>query len=661
MWKRCSLTICLFLLTAVIIWLALPEKYMATAKISDEYDETILSMGYDSFLPENVNGGYGLRSIEVYCRILESDEFRRDLSELAVLPGGVSYASYISAKDPIYSIEKHLDYNLSTMSQTVVLGFWDRNPEVAGIMMDNVLKLLKQRVIEKRYGYLVSLTETAKDEEASARIEYSDAVSKYSAFCDAHLGTLHDAGLARQKEELSQNVDFYEHQYNLKAGQLSRLEMLSAETASPFFIVKNVSVQKDKSRRLPPYLGAFLILGLITFFGWHLMKKRDRERAFDWGDLFSPWFITVSIWLLMSVLSFIYKDAQYPITGQFYLSVSIWIAVLVITSVATYNLLPERSVIASESPPLNKVLYYLFFILALVLCPLFFYKVWQVVSLFDLNEVMQNARIYALHNIGKLGLAEWGNIFSKALFLISLCLYPKVPKWHVFAMGAACCCFALAIMEKGSLFMMLFCTLFVLYERGKISFRSIAASLCVCVVFFFIFNIFRTGLNTDSSERQTFFDFINCYVASPPVAFSTLHKDIGEQFGSNTFSVLYTYLNKFGFGPFEAHPRIQEFVYVPIATNVYTILQPFYIDFGNIGVAFFAMIYGVLTGMLYRFFKNGNLFASCLYTYLVPFLILQFFQENIFSTLQIFAQISLVIFLCVQSRVKFLPGITFKS
>ena len=340
MWKRCSLTVCLFLLFAVIVWLSLPEKYIATAKISDEYDDSVLSMGYDSFLPENVSGSDGLKSIEVYCKILESDEFKRDLSDLAVLPGGMSYASHLHGKDPISSIDKHFDYNLSARSQTMVLGFWDRNPEVAGIMLDNLMKLLEQRVIEKRHGYLVSLTETAREEEKSARIEYYDAVSKYLSFCDSHLGTLNDAGLASRKEELFQNVNLYERQYILKAGQLSRLEMLAAETASPFFIVKNTLVQKEKSRRLPPYLGMFFILGLITFFGWHLMKKRDSERAFDWGDLFSPWSITVSIWFLMLVLSFIYKDARYPITGQFYLAVSIWIAALVITSVVTYNLLP---------------------------------------------------------------------------------------------------------------------------------------------------------------------------------------------------------------------------------------------------------------------------------------------------------------------------------
>ena len=67
---------------------------------------------------------------------------------------------------------------------------------------------------------------------------------------------------------------------------------------------------------------------------------------------------------------------------------------------------------------------------------------------------------------------------------------------------------------------------------------------------------------------------------------------------------------------------------MPIPTNVYTIFQPFYRDFGYWGIAVFAAIYGIIMGMTYRYSKNGNSFFICLYTYFFSLIVLQFYQEK---------------------------------
>ena len=122
------------------------------------------------------------------------------------------------------------------------------------------------------------------------------------------------------------------------------------------------------------------------------------------------------------------------------------------------------------------------------------------------------------------------------------------------------------------------------------------------------------------------------YVLANPVAFGYLEQGVDTQVGSNTFFLLYYYLNRFGLGNFHIVDIGQEFVFVPIPTNLYTIMQPFFVDFGYSGVAFFAIVYGVMAGMAYGAYKQGGNIGKLIYTYMFYVLILQFGQEQIFLT-----------------------------
>ena len=133
-------------------------------------------------------------------------------------------------------------------------------------------------------------------------------------------------------------------------------------------------------------------------------------------------------------------------------------------------------------------------------------------------------------------------------------------------------------------------------------------------------------------------------------------QEIGSQFGTNTFETIYLFLDRFGIGNFEVHEKTQEFVFVPISTNVYTIMQPFFRDFGYWGVAFFAWGYGVLSGVLYRYSCNGNVFCICMYTYLVEILVLQFYQENLFLSMVFVLQLVFFVFLLTQDKIKLSYG-----
>ena len=107
--------------------------------------------------------------------------------------------------------------------------------------------------------------------------------------------------------------------------------------------------------------------------------------------------------------------------------------------------------------------------------------------------------------------------------------------------------------------------------------------------------------------------------------------------------------------------KIQEYVWVPLPTNVYTIFQPYFEDFKYKGVAFFAMFLGVVSGWLYRLSRNGNGFGKCGYSLMVYVLALQFFQENFFISIVHVIQFFFFIYLMMQQEFDLYFGLADKA
>ena len=125
-----------------------------------------------------------------------------------------------------------------------------------------------------------------------------------------------------------------------------------------------------------------------------------------------------------------------------------------------------------------------------------------------------------------------------------------------------------------------------------------------------------------------------------------------ELLDKHIHETIYLFLERFG-ADVVVKDKLQEFVFVPVSTNVYTIFQPFYIDFGYRGVAFFPVLYGCVCGFLYRLFRNGNGVGTCLYTYAVYVLLLQFYQENVFLSMVFVLQFTFFVVLLTQRTIRF--------
>ena len=202
-------------------------------------------------------------------------------------------------------------------------------------------------------------------------------------------------------------------------------------------------------------------------------------------------------------------------------------------------------------------------------------------------------------------------------------------------------------------FFLLAAILFTLYEKRVIKMRSIIISGISIIILFFFFNMARDYReDADPNDAMTFLDFFAIYVLSPAVAFERVQEDLTPQFGSHTFQTIYLFLNRFG-GDYEVNTKLQEFVWVPLPTNVYTVFQPFFEDFRYKGVAIFAMFYGVCSGFCYRLMLNGNGIAKCLYVYVVYVLALQFFQENVMLSIVTIIQFVFFVTIIQQQKIHF--------
>ena len=376
---------------------------------------------------------------------------------------------------------------------------------------------------------------------------------------------------------------------------------------------------------------------------------------FKIGDTFSPWTITTAVWLAIVVMFQFQGDLLYPLGDQFYTCLALWVPLFCASALITYHVLPKSNADAgtiAQSPPISTVVFNTLYVISMVITPLYLYKIIQVVTMFDTADMLCNIRLLAVYGDESYGFLNYSYVMNQVLIVVGLWRYPKIPLWQLLTIIMAGLMSAFAIMEKGMLFFLFLSVLFVLYEKGVIKVRSIILSLATIVLLFFIINSARSFTeDADPNDAIPFLDFFAIYVLSPSVAFEQVTEDLTPQFGSHTFATIYLFLNRFG-GDYELNSKLQEFVWVPLPTNVFTVFQPFFEDFKYRGVAFFAVFYGFFSGWCYRLMRNGSGVGKCLYVYVVYVLVLQFFQENVMMSLVPVMQFIFFVVLIMQQKIQ---------
>ena len=644
-------------LLALVVWLCVPKDYTAVTKLSDEYKETELAIGFSNAKAylKNAMGGAntGMNDMEIYCKVLKTEDFAHDISQKQVPGKHMTYGQYVDKEDTIKAILDRINYNYSTIETSLSISFTDKDPVVASQMLDSITVHLQDIITQHRHTIVDSALHNAIRAMAATQVRYQQAIANYGRFIDSHTDISTNALKQQEKALENESKDAYAlHEKAVE--EYARQKALKERAYLSFAVIQDNTVPQHANKSLIGYLLCFIILALLLTRGiiryWDKGIKDIKLNLL--GGYFSPWFLTIAIWGLILGLYYLLDTDLYPITKQFYICFLLWLPIFCLCAIATY-LLSSRSDYGMTTGGIdfNKSLFLLFFGISLIITPLYVYRVIQIVTMFGTEDLMTNVRTLAVYGEGQ-GILNYSAVINQALFVVALWAHPKIPIWQIVVLGLACLMNSLAIMEKGMMFFVFVSTMFVLFEKKVIRIRTILTFSILILILFYIFNLGRAGEDSDYQKEETLFDFFTMYALSPPVAFCQLSPEVIPQFGTNTFETVYLFLQRFG-ADVVVKDKLQEFVFVPVSTNVYTIFQPFFIDFGYRGVAFFAAVYGCLCGFLYRLFRNGNGAGTCLYTYAVDVLLLQFYQENVFLSMIFVLQFTFFIVLLTQQKIKF--------
>ncbi len=645
-------------LLAVVVWLCIPTEYTAITRVSDEYKEMDLAIGFNEMAKHirNISGGDngGINNMAVYCQLLKTEDFARDLSRKRLHGENRTYGTYLGGENPIETIQDNINYNYSAKHEILTISFTDKDPVIAHQMLDSITAQLQSIITSHRQATADAALQNAERYMAEADCQHKLAQKEYADFADSHKGEAIQQ-VTQEKVSLRRKADLARTALQDAIKQYARQKALKQRSYMSFAVIQENTVPMHPDKHLIGYLLSFIVIALLITRTAILSKsiKPQQLKNLKLGDYFSPWVMTIAIWGIVLGLYYILDTDLYPITEQFYYCLTIWLPLFCASAIVTYALTPANNsaTIPAGGIDINTYIFHFFFIVSLIITPLYVYRVYQLVTMFGTEDLMNNVRVLAVHGDGQ-GFLNYSAVINQVLFITALWAHPRISTWKVVVMGIACMMNALAIMEKGSLLLLFICILFVLYEKRIIRLRSILVSGVLVVVVFYFFNLARAVEGSDYQENETLMDFFIQYALSPPVAFCQLMPEVTPQFGANTFCNIYIFLSRFG-ADVIVKTKLQEFVLVPIPTNVYTIFQPFYIDFGYRGVAFFAVVYGVASGFLYRLFRSRNSVGTCLYTYLVYVLLMQFYQENVFVSMVFILQFIVFTLLIAQNKIKF--------
>ncbi|MCF0179175.1 MAG: oligosaccharide repeat unit polymerase [Bacteroidales bacterium] len=623
------------------MWYFLPKEYSADTMISDETKEVEFEVGISKLeaLIRYQKGiaNEGINNIETYCEILKSKDFAQKIAEREKLLNA-----------DIEDIQERINYNISYRNATLKIAYTDRNPENAARILQTIIETLQNEINEKRHQKDLTQQDYYNHHRDSLKSLYENAVQEYSMYSDSNSKTYNQAAQT-VKEELANKLNLYKKLYHEADAKSIRFKMLAERPYSSFATIKSITVPtQDNSHPLAMILCFNLIFLLITKAILLFNKNQSHIiENFDFGDIFAPWNITFCVWAIILVLLALDTYLN-PLSKQFYISLALWLGIFLPVSIISSNLVqPSKPKRLVNYIDINQGWFDFFFAIAIIITPLYAYEVYKIISMFVLEDVMKGIRQLAMFGDGY-GFLNYAYVIDLALLIVGLWRYPKIPLWQLLTIIVIWLIYAICLMAKGQ-FMILFVSLiYVLFMRKVIRLRTILIVLSVILILFYFFNLAREG--GDYEDNESFVDFIGMYVLSASVAYGKVMPSISEYFGSDVFWTIYYYGNKLFGTPEVSHQINQDFVNVPILTNVYTIFRPYFADFGQIGVAIAALVYGVISGVTYRYARYGYAFSICLYTYLIYALSMQFF-DAVLDISGVLLQFLILMYLFVQKDV----------
>lgn len=200
-----------------------------------------------------------------------------------------------------------------------------------------------------------------------------------------------------------------------------------------------------------------------------------------------------------------------------------------------------------------------------------------------------------------------------------------------------------ALLTTGRTFIVLLFLVLImpLILSRKISRKGTALALTLLFSgFILVTALTGKGISTDldvGENIKAFSKSMRAYTVAPFVAFDQVITSKTEFAGGEyTFRSLYRIGSELNLTKQSAVSLVREYAYVPDATNVYTFHDPYYRDFGYLGLIFSALVMLIHAKLYLSAAKN----TYCMFFYSISTypLLMQFFQDQYFSLLSTWIQ-----------------------
>lgn len=229
--------------------------------------------------------------------------------------------------------------------------------------------------------------------------------------------------------------------------------------------------------------------------------------------------------------------------------------------------------------------------------------------------------------------------------------------WSRFS-GSIIISLGYAFLSTGRTFILMFFILVLapLFLTGLIKGRALVIAAAVMLGFFLLnAMLLGKGASLESSIAENLGDFlqnIRGYTVAPFVAFSRLMESQTDTAGGEyTFRFLYKIFDTIGFSGLEVTRLIRDYDAVPDLTNVYTVYDPYFRDFGYFGFCIAPMLMA-FHGYLYRRAQRGSEIYVFLYSASLYPLAMQFFQDQYVSLLSTWIQVTAWYLILVGPRIR---------
>ena len=388
------------------------------------------------------------------------------------------------------------------------------------------------------------------------------------------------------------------------------------------------------------------LIAILNIIGLTIAGKR----RYGFANPFQVYFFIASFTFTIYALT---EKTWYPIGFDvkvifIYITVY-WLALFVISG---------RYISATElggfdrTYKVNKTVFRYAFALVLLGLPLLYARAQDIIgsaSLFSVSG-FTNLRRGLSPDAPSYGVLAYLTPLSMVLSAVSVVLFVKRELKIKYAILSIAISLAYCYLSTGRTFILLLACMILGPSAlaGKVRFKG-----AILIGAFFLSGVIgiaaltSKGINAGenaSSNVDSFLQSSRSYTVAPLIAFSNKISLFEARkptlFGEHVFRTWYAILHAMSIIKSPPPQLVQEFSFVPDATNVYTVYQPYVIDFGYFGFVIVAL-FPLLHIYLYRRARMHGAIYSLLYSAMLYPLLMQFFQDQYFSLMSQWIQLVL--------------------